>query len=79
MNEIYDVLCSGCKLRVFRVISGDKTKPVICYVSNCPECGCDSFNKRVNKGRIDSDYPISDATQDGDTVTIKLEKKGTIV
>lgn len=79
MNEIYDVLCSGCKLRLFRVISGSKEKPIVCYVANCPECGSDSFNKRLNRGRIDSDYPISDAEEEDGTIRIRLEKRGTVV
>lgn len=74
MNEVFDVLCSKCKLRLFRVISGNKENPIVCYKSNCPECGGESFNKRVNKGRLDSDFQIIDAEQNEDFITLKLEK-----
>lgn len=73
-NFPYDVLCSTCKLRLFRVICGSEDKPIVCYKSNCPECGGESFNKRLNKGRLDSDFQIIDAEQNEDFITLKLEK-----
>lgn len=73
-NAQYDVLCSSCKIRLFRVICGSSDKPMVCYVSNCPECKSVSFNKRVNKGRVDSDYMIVDAIQEEDEIKLILEK-----
>ena len=73
-NFPYDVLCSTCKLRLFRVICGSEDKPIVCYKSNCPQCGGESFNKRVNRGRIASDLNITDVIQNEDEIVLTLEK-----
>lgn len=74
LTHVFDVLCSNCKKRLFRVIPGDKDKPIVCYKSNCPECGSESFYKRTNRGRVDSDYQIVDSIKNDDIITLELEK-----